>query len=143
MRSIESTAAGLKSVKAIYVNNPFFNFCGFSISAVGNGTAVLELKINAEKHINHSYNVHGGVIAALIDSSLGVVAAGVGKRVVTSALSISLLKSLPADSIVQVHSKIVSDDGQYMAISSEVFAEKKLVANGTATMVIVGEYKDK
>lgn len=140
MLKISSKKNIFAKIKAIYAQNPFFNFCGFKILDIGYGLATLGLTIVQDKHTNQSHNAHGGLVAAFIDTSLGVVAATMGKRVVTSALNVSLLKGLPEGSEIEVNSKIVSDDGLYMIITSEVYTGEQLVAEGRATMVIVGDY---
>ena len=132
----------IKKIKDIYAANPFFNLCEMEIEDIEFGGVVLGLSIDAEKHTNHSHNAHGGAIAALADTALGVSAATVSKRVVTSSLQVSFIKGLHEGSYARAHAKIISDDGEYMVIRGEVSSGGELIAEVMATMVIVGAYSE-
>ena len=132
----------IKKIKDIYAANPFFNLCEMEIEDIEFGGVVLGLSIDAEKHTNHSHNAHGGAIAALADTALGVPRITNKKRVVTSSLQVSFIKGLHEGSYARAHAKIISDDGEYMVIRGEVLSGGELIAEVMATMVIVGAYSE-
>ena len=131
-----------KRIKEIYADNHFVNLCGMKIEDIECGGVVLGLEIDGKKHTNHSRHAHGGAIAALADTALGVSAATVSKRVVTSSLQVSYIKGLPEGSYARAHAKIISNDGNYMVIRGEIMSAGELIAEVMATMVVVGEYKE-
>lgn len=131
-----------KRIKEIYAANHFVNLCGMKIEDIECGDVVLGLEIDGKKHTNHSNHAHGGAIAALADTALGVSAATVSKRVVTSSLQVSYIKGLPEGSYARAHAKIISNDGDYMVIRGEIMSAGELIAEVMATMVIVGEYSE-
>ncbi|NCD08841.1 MAG: PaaI family thioesterase [Negativicutes bacterium] len=132
----------INKIKDIYSANAFVSLCGISIEDIECGGVVLDMTIDGNKHTNHSHNAHGGAIAALADTALGVSAATVSKRVVTSSLHVSFIKGLHESSYATVNAKIISNDGKYMVIKGEVLSVGNLIAEFMATMVIVGEYAD-
>ena len=129
-------------IRDIYALNSFVNFCGIEIEDIDYGSVVLGLTIDGQKHTNQSQNAHGGVLAALADTALGVSAATVAKRVVTSSLQMSFIKGIRAGERVTACGRILSNDGKFIVIRCQVFDKKTLMAEGLATMVIVGEYEN-
>lgn len=131
-----------KRIREIYSCNPFMKLCGIEIEELKCGEAVLGLTIEADRHFNLNKSAHGGIIASLADTSLGVVGATIGKRVVTASLQVSYIRGIGAGERARAFSRIVSCDDKFMVIKVEVFNNEKLLAEVAATMVIISEFAD-
>lgn len=132
----------LNKIREIYSSNPFVNLCGINIEDISCGGVILGLTIDTQKHTNLYNNAHGGVIAALADTALGVSAATVSKRVVTSTLQVAFIKGISAGCHATAEAKVLSIDDNYMIICGEILSGGEVVAELMATMVIVGEYNE-
>lgn len=131
-----------RRIREIYSCNPFMKLCGIEIEELKCGEAVLGLKIEADRHFNLNKSAHGGIIASLADTSLGVVGATIGKRVVTASLQVSYIRGIGAGERARAFSRVVSYDDKFMVIKVEVFNNEKLLAEVAATMVIISEFAD-
>lgn len=131
-----------RRIREIYSCNPFMKLCGIEIEELKCGEAVLGLTIEADRHFNLNKSAHGGIIASLADTSLGVVGATIGKRVVTASLQVSYIRGIGAGERARAFSRVVSYDEKFMVIKVEVFNNEKLLAEVAATMVIISEFAD-
>lgn len=131
-----------RRIREIYSCNPFMKLCGIEIEELKCGEAVLGLTIEADRHFNLNKSAHGGIIASLADTSLGVVGATIGKRVVTASLQVSYIRGIGAGERARAFSRVVSYDDKFMVIKVEVFNNEKLLAEVAATMVIISEFAD-
>ena len=86
---------------------------------------------------------HGGVLSTLIDTSLGVVAASLGKRVVTLQLSTNYINSIYFFDKASATATIVHKGMTTMVIDVVVRNRKEeIVATGTGTMFVVGKFDE-
>ena len=70
-------------LRKIYSQNSFVNLLEMKLIHVEPGNAELTMPVNPTKHTN-LYNVaHGGALASLADTAMGVACASLGRRVVT------------------------------------------------------------
>ena len=129
-------------VRKIYSVNPFMKLCGIEIEELSCGRAVLALTIDGQKHFNLNKSAHGGVIASLADTSLGVVGATVGKRVVTASLQAAYLRGAGEGSRIRACARVVSHDGKFMVVCVEIKNVEKPVAEVLATMAIIDDFPE-
>ncbi|VVE61396.1 Acyl-coenzyme A thioesterase PaaI [Pandoraea anapnoica] len=113
-------------------------FCldnGFALVDAGDGTAVLACDV-LDRHTNRHGNAHGGLIAALLDTAMGVAtrASGAFDNLGTASLTINYLR--PARGRITAHARVrrsgrtlafceaevLDAQGRPLATASAVFA---------------------
>ncbi|MGR9578938.1 PaaI family thioesterase [Pandoraea sputorum] len=113
-------------------------FCldnGFALVDAGDGTAVLACDV-LERHTNRHGNAHGGLVAALLDTAMGVAtrASGAFDNLGTASLTINYLR--PARGRITAHARVrrsgrtlafceaelLDAEGRPLATASAVFA---------------------
>lgn len=124
-----------------YGKNGFVKYCGIGIDSVKCGEASLSFEVEDEKHTNIYGAAHGGMIGTLIDTSLGVVAASLGKRVVTLNLNINYISSIYFYDKALAKAKIVHKGMSTMVMNVIVFnGKQEIIATGNGTMFVVGTF---
>lgn len=119
---------------------PMHRLLGFEISGLGDGTAEVSAR-PAKQFYNHQGRVHGGFLAALIDSGLGIAAqtklAG-GQGFGTIELKVNYVRKLDADSGLVVCRASVLHAGRTMltAEARVAGADGKLYAHGSGTFLV-------
>ena len=126
-----------------YSRNGFVHYCNIVIESIKCGEAILSLEVEDDKHTNIYGAAHGGVLGTLIDTSLGVVAASLGKRVVTLQLSMNYINSIYFFDKASAKARILHKGMTTMVIEAVVRnGKEENVATGTGTMFIVGKFDE-
>ena len=86
-------------IKDVYSINSFVKLCDMELVDVECGKVTLAMPIDAAKHTNLYEVAHGGSLAALADTALGMASASVGARVVTINYTINFIKNLHAGDV--------------------------------------------
>ena len=119
------------------------HYCNIAIESIKCGEAILSFEVEDDKHTNIYGAAHGGVLSTLIDTSLGVVAASLGKRVVTLQLSTNYINSIYFFDKASATATIVHKGMTTMVIDVVVRNRKEeIVATGTGTMFVVGKFDE-
>jgi len=126
-----------------YGRNGFVHYCNIAIESIKCGEAILSFEVEDDKHTNIYGAAHGGVLSTLIDTSLGVVAASLGKRVVTLQLSTNYINSIYFFDKASATATIVHKGMTTMVVDVVVRNRKEeIVATGTGTMFVVGKFDE-
>jgi len=130
-------------VRELYAQNCFMmDFFNVSIDEIHCGSCQVSLKIDHDRHANNRNVVHGGVLAALADSVLGVTACAVGEKVVTVSFAMNYIRNIDFYGTARVVSQIVSHQEKTMLISARMYDdEDRLMATISCNMMIVGKYE--
>lgn len=130
-------------IREMYRYNSFMNQFGVEIGEITCGGAVVSIKLDPMKHFNHRGICHGGVLAALADSVLGVTGASVGAAVATLNFSMNFIKNVHSEERIFVKSSIRHHGRTTMVIEAEMHDEKNnLMATILTTMFIVGRFEE-
>ncbi len=85
-------ANSLADAKSVALAQPFTRFLGVAVIEFGAGKAVLHMEAR-KAHLQHRGMVHGGVIAALIDTAIAFAAGSrMGPHVLTDGVTINFVK---------------------------------------------------
>lgn len=131
-------------IRDIYTKNPFMaDFFEVHIDEVHCGGATVSMRTVPEKHTNHRGIIHGGVMAALADSVLGVTGASMGCVVVTVSMTVDYIKNTTPGETMRVQSRVLHCGRSTMAIIAELRDEEdKLLGNMMASMMIVDHFPE-
>lgn len=133
--------ADLDTLRRFFAGAPFMADLGVVPSAVGEGRVTSELQLKPQ-HLQHTGQVHAGVMVTMADHSMGAAAqtlAADGYWVITAELSISLLRAAKGERL-QCEARVLKPGRQISFTEAEVFCETQgqrvLVAKATATMAL-------
>ncbi len=130
-------------IREMYTHNAFMTKFGIKIGEIKCGSAVVSLDLDPDKHFNHRGICHGGVLAALADSVLGVTGASVGAVVATLNFSMNYIRNVHGAKHVYVKSNIKHHGRTTMVIEAELRDdEDNLMATIMTTMFIVGRFEE-
>ncbi|MEM5365158.1 PaaI family thioesterase [Paraburkholderia azotifigens] len=120
---------------ALHIDSPFCIAHGFELVAYGNGWASIACE-TVPAHTNRLGNAHGGILAALLDTSMGLATRAGGKldNLGTASLSVNYLRPargrLVAQGLMRRSGRTLAfcdaeahdEEGELVATASAVFA---------------------
>jgi uncharacterized protein (TIGR00369 family) len=131
----------LEALRAFFASAPFMVDLGVEPVAVGEGTLTTQLRV-ASRHLQHTGQVHAGVMASLADHSMGAAAqtlAPEGHWILTAELKTSLLRAAKGERLV-CEAKVIKPGRNISFTEAEVWAEaagqRTLVMKASATMAV-------
>jgi len=133
----------LETLRGFFASAPFMVDLGVVPVGVGEGRVSTVLAI-APRHLQHTGQVHAGVMATMADHSMGAAAqtmAAEGFWVLTAELKTSLLRAGKGERLV-CEASVIKPGRMISFTEAEVFAEaadglRTLVMKASATMALV------
>lgn len=115
----------------------------YAIVDVECGTAKLTMDISSEKHTNMYSVVHGGALAALADTALGVACASTGARIVTIDYSINFIKNINAGDTVVSVAHVVNRGHKVIVVEVNTYNKAgDLLTKLNGTAYVIGTFED-
>lgn len=131
----------LETARAFFLRSPFMVDLGVEPVAVGEGSMTTVLAI-VHKHLQHTGQVHAGVMAALADHTMGAAAqtlAPEGRWALTAELKTSQLRPGKGERLV-CEARVLKPGRNISFTEAEVWAEtagqRTLVMKASATMAL-------
>ena len=132
----------LESVRSFFARAPFIVDLGVVPTTVSEGRCETELVLQ-QRHLQHTGQVHAGVVTAMADHTAGAAAQSIvkdGGMAITAELKTSLLRPAVGSRLVCVGTVLKSGRALVFA-ESDVFAilgeQRTLVARLSATLAVV------
>ena len=132
----------LNELRAFFALAPFIQDLGVQPTAVGAGTVTVEVAV-ARRHLQHTDQVHAGVMATLADHAMGAAAqtlAPEGHWAITAELKTSQLRPAKGDKLV-CEAVVIKAGRSISFTEAQVFAlvgdARTLVMKASATMALV------
>jgi len=114
---------------------PIASLLGFTLTAVGEGTATIELKVD-ERLANPMGTLHGGALCDITDAAMGMAWAstlGEGETFTTLELKINFLKPVWSGTL-QARGRVVKAGRTVGLVECDVLdAQDRLVARASST----------
>lgn len=127
-----------EKLQKFYDKNHFVEACNMELDKAEEGIAVMHMEIEPQ-HTNVYHFAHGGVLATLLDTAMGLAAAGVGRQIVTMNLNVSYIHSVSVGEKAIATAKLVHSGHNTMVADAEVRNDKgALIAKSTGTLYVVG-----
>jgi len=125
----------------VYHQNVFVNLLDMKLVHVEPGLAELTMPVDPAKHTN-LYNVaHGGALASVADTAMGVACASLGRRVVTLDLNMNFIKASDAGTEVRAVGRVVHNGRQTLVVECDVFgADDVVLVKARGTFFVVGKF---
>jgi uncharacterized protein (TIGR00369 family) len=132
----------LDTLRGFFNSAPFMVDLGVEVTGVSEGRVSTQMAI-VHKHLQHTGQVHAGVMASLADHSMGAAAqtmAPDGDWVLTAELKTSLLRAARGDRLV-CEASVLKAGRRVSFTEAEVYAQapdgqRTLVMKASATMAL-------
>jgi len=131
----------LDTARAFFRSAPFMVDLGIEPTAISAGR-MTTLLLLAPRHLQHTGQVHAGVMAAMADHTMGAAAqtqAPAGRWIVTAELKTSILRAARGDRLV-CEAHVVKSGRTLSFTEADVYAEspghRVLVVRASATMAL-------
>ena len=119
---------------------PIAHTVGFTMTAIGEGTARFEMDASPERHANPMGTLHGGVLCDIADGAMGMAFASTlaeGESFTTLELKINYLKPVWRTHLV-AEGRVVKRGRDVGLIECDVTdADGALVAHATSTCMVL------
>jgi acyl-CoA thioesterase len=122
--------------KVLYKRIPFYSTLGLELVEIGNGRAAFELIIR--KELTQNNNVHGGVIASLIDSSCACAAFSLiypNGYITTIDLQVEFLKPVSKGRLLAKAKCIKSGKNIFFCKAKVWNGENELISTGGSQLL--------
>jgi len=131
-----------KNLLDIYEENPYVSLLEMKIVKLDEGYAELSMPIMS-KHTN-LYNIaHGGALASLADTVMGVACATTGKKVVTLEINMNFIKGAGPQLALKGIGKIIHNGKSTMVAEGQILdGQNKMIATARATFFVTGMFAD-
>ena len=121
-----------------YEKNSFVNLLHMQIVAAREGEIELSMPIQAEIHTNLYGVAHGGSLASLADTAMGIACATFGKRVVTLEMNINFLRGVP----IQPAIRVIHNGSRTIVTECDIYDEEnQLMAKARGTFFVIGRFE--
>jgi 1,4-dihydroxy-2-naphthoyl-CoA hydrolase len=129
-------------LKYLYEKNPHVGLLRMQLAEVSEGAAVLTMPVIREVHGNLYGMVHGGALASLADTAMGVACASTGKRVVTLDLSTNFIASAGEGETVKAAATLIHGGRSTMVVDCEMTdSTGRLLAKARGTFFVIGQFE--
>ena len=124
-----------------YSHNSFVKLLRMKLVRVEPGMAELKMPIDPATHTNLFGVSHGGSLASIADTVMGVACASLGRRVVTLDLNVNFIKAAAADTEVRAIGRVVHNGRQTLVAECDVIGvEERLLGKARGTFFVVGQF---
>ena len=125
----------------VYNQNSFVNLLDMKLDRIEPGLAELTMPIDPAKHTNLYRVAHGGALASVADTAMGVACASLGRRVVTLDLNMNFIKSSDSGTEVRAVARVIHNGRQTLVVECEVLgADQSLLLKARGTFFVVGKF---
>lgn len=129
----------LQDFIAGHVEHPMARLLNFRPTEARMGTVVWEARPD-DRHLSSRNAVHGGYLAALLDSVLGSAIAsevGAGVDYVTVDLAVKMIRPVNAGTVLRAEGRSLNVSRRIGTAEASVHdADGRLIGTGTATMLL-------
>lgn len=130
-----------KHLYQIYDRNPFVKLLQMKILEMRKGEAILVMPVQHQL-TNLYQNAHGGALASLADTAMGVSCASLAKRVVTLDLNMNFIRGAEVGEAVTAAAKIIHNGKHTLVAECELVNDSgNLIAKARGTFFVVGQFQ--
>jgi len=121
--------------------NPFIALLKLRVDDIKEGEAIVSMPIIREVHGNIFGVAHGGAVASLADTAMGIVCATLGKKTVTLDMNINYIHSAKHGETITAYAKAIHNGQHTIVIESEHRNDAgRLLSKARGTFFVTGYY---
>ncbi|HWR30631.1 MAG TPA: PaaI family thioesterase [Negativicutes bacterium] len=125
----------------VYHQNVFVNLLDMKLVHIEPGLAELTMPVDPAKHTNLYKVAHGGALASVADTAMGVACASLGRRVVTLDLNMNFIKAADAGTEIRAVGRVAHNGRQTLVVECDVFGTDDVVlVKARGTFFVVGKF---
>jgi acyl-CoA thioesterase len=138
----DRTYAGVKEYfQDTYKDNSYVKLLDMKLDHVEPGMAEISMFIDPAKHTNLYHVAHGGALASIADTAMGVACGSVGRRVVTLELNMNFIKAPAANTKVMAVGRLIHNGRNTIVADCEVAGgDGSLMLKARGTFYVVGQF---
>ncbi len=123
--------------EAVETNN-FIEYIGLKLENCAAGK--LEMSMTVEPTTSNGYGtIHGGALASLMDTCLGLACFTLGKRVVTEDMHINYLKAIKTGDKITAKAEVIHNGAKIVTVQGiAVNSREQVVCQSTANFYVIG-----
>lgn len=126
----------------IYDKNPYLRLLEIKINQLEIGKAILAMPVISATHTNLYGVAHGGAVASLADTAMGVACATLGNRVVTIDMNINYIRSGQAGTTIIGVGEVIHTGLKTMVVECEIRENQGLLlAKARGTFCVIGRFE--
>lgn len=130
-----------ENLEFIYDRNPFVQLLEMRLVQLESGKAVLTMPVVMDKHTNLHGIAHGGALASLADTAMGVACGTLGSKVVTVDMNINLMQGARPGGTISAKAEVLHHGKSTIVVDAGIFSEEgKLLAKSRGTFFVVGRF---
>ncbi|MBU2704039.1 acyl-CoA thioesterase [Sporomusaceae bacterium BoRhaA] len=130
-------------LQAVYKKNPFINLLEMKITALEAGRITMTMPVVFGKHTNVHQIAHGGALASLADTAMGLACGTLDQKVVTMDMNINFVRGAKPDQLVYAHAEVIHQGKKTLVVEAAVVdSEEKLLAKSRGTFFVVGRFSE-
>ena len=124
----------------LYESNPFVSLLQMKITQLETDMIELSMPITSN-HTNLYDTVHGGALASLADTAMGMACSLTGKKVVTLEMNLNFVRAAGRRKSLHAIGRVLHNGRQTLVAEAEIFDnENKLVTKARGTFFVVGQW---
>lgn len=126
-----------------YKDNSFIKLLEMKLVHVEPGMAEISMLIHPDKHTNLYHVAHGGAMASIADTVMGVACGSVGRRVVTLELNMNFIKAPAALTQISAVGRLIHNGRNTIVADCEVCGgDGALLLKARGTFYVVGQFEN-
>lgn len=126
----------------LYEENSYVNLLEMKIVKLAEGYAELSMPITS-KHTNLYNMAHGGALASLADTVMGIACATHGKKVVTLEMNMNFIKSAAPQVALKAIGKIIHNGKSTMVAEGQIVdGQNKIIVTARGTFFVTGLFEE-
>lgn len=119
--------------------HPLHNFLDVYVSALGQGTAEMEIPISKD-HLNMYDYVHGGVYATLADGTMGLAVCTLNKGAVTTTINMNYLKGAARGDVLRSVAKVTKNGNKVVFVECKIYNQREeLLATSQGSFYVTSD----
>lgn len=131
-----------KLMQHIYDRNVYVNLLKMDIIGAEAGLVEMAMPVDPNIHTNLYGKAHGGSLASLADTAMGVACATLGKRVVTLDFNMNFLRGASIHSTLKAVAKVIHNGSQTMVVECDMFDElNNPITKARGTFFVIGKFE--
>jgi uncharacterized protein (TIGR00369 family) len=124
-----------------YAQNAFVNLLKMEIVELDTCLSKLSMPVTEGMHTNLYHMAHGGALASLADTAMGMACATTGKKVVTLDMNLNFIRAAECQEALLAVGTVIHDGNKTMVAEADILdGRQNLIAKARGTFFVTGTF---